>query len=463
MNRFYFILTFFILITLFSCKTKIETKENYQKDDRVISPENDKEDNNKNDKKNSYSEGNKNDITKEKRTIEKKETFSFEINILNGVSEVFINDKSEGLSPLSLSLEVGVYDVILKRKDYPDQFCQIDIHKNTKITLKHNKDRVLFKEMGVFECGDQPKQVIFSPDDNFVLIPLLDDGGFQIFDMRAGEIINFLKPNRADMKGFAEGLFVTNNSGETSFIVSQMTTGYIYEYSYPQFEFKRELLTGGKWSKYIAYSKTLNILAVSNWATNDVSIIDYDTGKLIKLLPTDQAPRGVIFTDDGNYLIVLNFDGGTIQKFSTKKWKLEKSIYKQNAAMRHVVMNSGGTRIYVSNMYHFEIYEIDIETFKILKTYKVYYNPNTIDLKDDRLLFVSSRGPNDNESYLNRSPKNGRITVIDVEKGEIINVFEGGNQPTGLDVSNNGKYLCFSNFRDRNIEIYNIGDYNYEN
>ena len=67
-----------------------------------------------------------------------------------------------------------------------------------------------------------------------------------------------------------------------------MTTGYIYEYSYPQFEFKRELLTGGKWSKYIAYSKTLNILAVSNWATNDVSIIDYDTGKLIKLLPTDQ-------------------------------------------------------------------------------------------------------------------------------------------------------------------------------
>ncbi|HPO49637.1 MAG TPA: YVTN family beta-propeller repeat-containing protein, partial [Spirochaetota bacterium] len=69
-------------------------------------------------------------------------------------------------------------------------------------------------------------------------------------------------------------------------------------------------------------------------------------------------------------------------------------------------------------------------------------------------LFVSSRGPNDPESYLNRSPENGRITTIDVEKQEIINVFEGGNQPTGLDVSNNGKYLCFSNFRDKNIEIY---------
>ena len=34
--------------------------------------------------------------------------------------------------------------------------------------------------------------------------------------------------------------------------------------------------------------------------------------------------------------------------------------------------------------------------------------------------------------------------------------FEGGNQPTGLDVSNNGRYLCFSNFQDKNIELYSI-------
>ncbi|HOV14145.1 MAG TPA: beta-propeller fold lactonase family protein, partial [Spirochaetota bacterium] len=385
--------------------------------------------------------------------------FSIDIEIVNGISEIFINNESKGVSPISLTLEKGTYYITLKRKDYPDQICKVDLFKNHMIKLKHNKDNLLFKEVGIFECGEQPKQVVFSPDDNFIFVPLLDDYGFQIFDVREFRITQFVKPNRANQGGFAEGIFIENRDGKTTFCISQMTTGYIYEYTYPQMELKREIQTGGKWPKYIAYSKTLNLIAVSNWASNNVSIIDYETGKVIKLLETDASPRGIIFTNDGNYLIVLNFDGGTIQKFATKNWKQEKVIFKQNAAMRHIVLNSDNTKAYVSNMYHFEIYEIDVEKFKILKTYKVYYNPNTIDLKDDKLLFVSSRGPNDEESYLKRSPKNGKITVIDVEKQEIINIFEGGNQPTGLDVSNNGKYLCFSNFRDRNIEIYYIGDY----
>ena len=40
--------------------------------------------------------------------------------------------------------------------------------------------------------------------------------------------------------------------------------------------------------------------------------------------------------------------------------------------------------------------------------------------------------------------------------------FYGGNQPTGLGISNNGNYLCFSNFKDDNIEIYWIKDFDNE-
>jgi DNA-binding beta-propeller fold protein YncE len=76
------------------------------------------------------------------------------------------------------------------------------------------------------------------------------------------------------------------------------------------------------------------------------------------------------------------------------------------------------------------------------------------------LLFVSCRGPNDPETYLTRSPRNGRNAIIDLTTKKIIGTIEGGNQPTGLDVSNDGNYVCFSNFRDNNIEIYYIGDFN---
>lgn len=452
----FYCLSFLLVIHLDSCKTTLETKEENTQSIKNIENKKGEEKEQKisefNEKSEKHDENT--ELAKEK-IVEQKEYFDIEIDLIEGKSSVFINGDEKGETPLKVNLEKGNYDLILKRKDYPDQVCKINIDMNKKVVLKHKKEQTSFKEVGVFECGDQPKQVIFSPDDNFIFLPLLDDQGFQIFDLKESKVVNLIKPLRSTEKGFAEGLFVPSKD---SFFVSQMTTGYIYEYSYPEMKLKREIQTGGKWPKYIAYSSKLNLIAVSNWSTNNVSIIDYETGKILRFLDTEASPRGIVFTDDGEYIIVLSFDGGTIHKISTKNWKEEKRIYKKNAAMRHIVLNGNNTRAYVSNMYHFEIYEIDVESFKILNTYRVYYNPNTIDLKDDKLLFVSSRGPNDDESYLKRSPQNGKITVIDVEKKEIVGIIEGGNQPTGLDVSNNGKYLCFSNFRDKNIELYYLGD-----
>ena len=51
---------------------------------------------------------------------------------------------------------------------------------------------------------------------------------------------------------------------------------------------------------------------------------------------------------------------------------------------------------------------------------------------------------------------NGKIQIIDTTTMKVLLAFEGGNQPTGLDVSPDGKYLCFSNFQDENIELYEI-------
>ncbi|HPO51082.1 MAG TPA: PEGA domain-containing protein, partial [Spirochaetota bacterium] len=363
MRKTYLVFLLLLTIVIFSCKTKLDVE----------------------DQKNEEEQKNSNIVAKEK-TVEKTEYFEIEIILLEGTSEVILNGKNVGKTPLKLNIEKGERDIFLRREGYPDQICKIDVFKNQKIVLKHSREKVLYKEVGVFECGEQPKQVIFSPDDNFIFLPLLDDTGFQVFDAREKRIASTIEPSRSKERGFAEGIFIENQKNERRFFVSQMTTGYIYEYSYPETKLLREISTGGKWPKYIAYSKELNIVAVSNWATNDVSIIDYDTGKIIKKIGSGNAPRGMVFTNDGGFLIVLCFEGGAIEKISTKNWKVEKKIYKKNAAMRHIVLNKDNTKAYVSNMYHFEIYEIDLKEFKILHTYKVYYNPNTIDLKDDKLL-----------------------------------------------------------------------------
>ncbi len=310
------------------------------------------------------------------------------------------------------------------------------------------------EKIGVYPCGRQPKQVLFSPDGTYVLLPLLEDTGFDVFSVAEKKVIRRISPPDADKQGFAEGLFIPEKG---VFLVSQMTTGSVHEYSWPGFEYKRTIKTGGTWSKFIAYSQEKDLLAVSNWVSNDISLIDYESGKLIRLIATGKAPRGMLFLDGGKSLVSLSFDSGMIEKFDVDTGKRIKLIQIANSCMRHIVCTNDKLTAFVSDMYNRQIYKIDLKAFKITGQCKVYRNPNTIDLLNgDRYLFVSTRGPNNPEDYTKRSPSNGKIHIIDTENMSVISTFEGGNQPTGLDVSDDGSLLCFSDFQDAAIELYRI-------
>jgi hypothetical protein len=76
---------------------------------------------------------------------------------------------------------------------------------------------------------------------------------------------------------------------------------------------------------------------------------------------------------------------------------------------------------------------------------------------------VSCRGPNNPKGYTLRSPQNGRVMVFDVKNRTLAFTIQGGNQPTGLDISGDDRYLVFSNFMDANFEVYDLaGLYNAE-
>lgn len=308
-------------------------------------------------------------------------------------------------------------------------------------------------KIGTYKCGRQPKQVLFSPDSKYIIMPLLDDNGFDVFSVQEKKIIKRINPPNAAKVGFAEGLFIPQKN---TFLVSQMTTANVYEYSYPSFELIRTIPTTGNWSKFIAFSSEKQLLAVSNWVSNDVSIIDYKTGQCLRKITTGAAPRGLYFIEGGKTIISLSFDDGLIEKLDVETGKQLAVIKVANGAMRHIVLNDDNTKAYVSDMYHRLVYEVNLSTFKITEKTQVFNNPNTIKLYKNRWLFVSSRGPNNKEDYTKRSPENGKIQIIDTQTMKVVLSFEGGNQPTGLDVSPDGKYLCFSNFQDENIELYEI-------
>ena len=325
----------------------------------------------------------------------------------------------------------------------------MNAQQSQEITAGEN---IVLKKRGVYSCGKQPKQVIFSPDSKYIIFPLLDDSGFDVFSVDENKFIKRVACPTPKNKGFAEGLFIPEKS---VFLVSQMTTASLHEFSYPDFEFIRTIPTNGTWSKFIVYSPEKNILAVSNWLSNDISIIDYDTGNLIRKIETKAAPRGLYFISGGEKIISLAFDGGEIELFEVETAKRLEHIAIKKSCMRHVVVDEGQTFAYVSDMYNRTIYKINLSLFKIVAELKVFNNPNTIDLLDN-CLFVSCRGPNSTNVYTDRSPVNGRIFLIDCATFEPLVDFAGGNQPTGLDVSPDNSLLCFSNFQDANMELYEI-------
>ena len=386
-----------------------------------------------------------------------KKRFPIHIHCDNGSSTVIVSGREMGSTPLDCMLEYGVHTITLRREGYADELCHIKVTHEASYIFHHHAEATSLIALGIFPCGSQPKQVLFSLDDEYILIPLLDERGFDVFSVEELRVVQRIEPpDPTGQTGYPEGLFIKEHN---VFLISQMTTGNIYEYSWPELAYKRTLKTGGVWSKFLAWHAGKNIVAVSNWLSNTVSILNLETGSIINRIPTAPVPRGLAFTPSGSNLVVTSFEGGRISLYDTNTWKEIKHIYSSGSNMRHAVLSPDGTVLYVSDMGKSCVYEIDMATFTITHTYHVDDNPNTIDISPDgKLLIVSSRGPNNPTSYLLRSPRSGYITIIDTGTRTIRASFMGGNQPTGLDISNNGRYLCFSNFRDNTIELFYIGE-----
>lgn len=390
--------------------------------------------------------------------------YPLSIELANGASQILINGEArEGLDEGggTALLEYGRHTITLQREDLDDQIIEIDLKGPRSLRLKHQKHAGPARSIGFFPSGSQPKQVVFTPDSRFLIVPLLNDVGFELIDLaRDGAARRITAPD-SDKKGYVEPLILADKE---RFWISQMTTGMIHEYTLPDengdISFIRTLSAYGSWSKVIASDKQRRFLAVSNWLTNDVAIIDYQSGALVRKLSNLAIPRGLAFSPDGAFLYIASYNGDSLYQYSTENWKETKRFRRTRAAMRHIVLSPDGSKLFVNDMRNALVYRLDAKSLALEKTYRLGdYNPNTIDLSPDgKRLFVSCRGPNNPKSYLLRSPADGHIYIIDVESGEVLQRLVGGNQPTGLDVSNDGKFLAFTNFLDDIVEVYTLVD-----
>lgn len=341
------------------------------------------------------------------------------------------------------------------------EFC---VTKDDTYRLKTDPPASMVSHLRTVSVGSLPKGMEFTLDGKFLFVALLGIPAIEVIDGETLEVIQRIRPQE---KPYNKGEFVeiAISPREDAILASQMSTASIHRIPLTvdednDFKITSSVSSQGTWSKVVAFSKSGNLFAVSNWSSYDISLFTYPEMTFLKKIPVKGIPRGMVFADNDTTLYVSNYSNGALHKIDLEKAKVVDTIYppgKKTGALRHLVLDQEKNILYASDMQFESINVYDLNEMKLFKQIRVDYNPNTIALSpDNRYLYVSCRGPNAASTYLDRSPRAGRLYIIDCSTLEVVDTRILGNQPTALAVHPSGEYLGVSNFRDNNIEFYKI-------
>ena len=355
-------------------------------------------------------------------------------------------------TPFRGTVPGGRLRVSLARPGYNRLTEQLALDRDRRLHRWLDPAGLLHHKLGVVRTGPAPKQVAFTPDGQEMWVTLLGGHGLQVFDRatlrRKAEV-------RLGRHGAVEVVF-TRDGGTV--YASQMETASVFEIDRRTHRVRRQLPTKGVWSKVMALSADEKTMYVANWVSNDVSEIDLASGRVRRLLPTVGTPRGLYPTADGRRLYVAGYAHGELASIDLGTGR-STVLLRTGGAMRHLVADPVRGRLYADDMGTNESFVVDLRTSKVRKLADTDSTPNTIDVSPDgRVLYVSNRGRNGSNYYL-PGPEWGSVLAVDTGTGRILDAIVGGNQPTGLDVSPDGRTLAYSDFLDDRVTLYAIPSY----
>jgi len=314
--------------------------------------------------------------------------------------------------------------------------------------------------IGEIITNHQPKSVRFSPDGKSVFVANLGDftalTQFQISPL--SRIRNFEVPNeyRRD-SGFVETLILP---GRGEIWLSQMNRNIIHIFDINSAEYLAGIELSGVWPKILLSSPDERNVYISCWDSETVIEIDTRSRQEIRSFKTSGTPRGLALSPDGESLLAAIFSSSGVDRIDLESGNLIATYEAspgRNIAMRHIVFDKIRREYYITAMGARRVYRLS-ENAEWMGWWDVGDKPNTCEISPDgSRLFVSCRGPNNPDTgYLHKGYEFGKIYIINLTSGTVEGWIWGRDQPTGLDVSPDGRYLAFSDFLSHRLELYRI-------
>ena len=204
----------------------------------------------------------------------------------------------------------------------------------------------------------------------------------------------------------------------------------------------------GKTPKVIAKTADSKYVLVSNWHSNNVSVIATNDsipyGKVIATIPVSAIPRGIVVDDVNQKSYIAIMGGKTISVVNNNTWKIEKEL-KVASTPRHIVMDNQ-QRIFVSYNSLGKIACINPSTGETLFSAKTNAQPRTIMLsKNQQFLFVTCYSGN-------------TVDVFKINNNSFTQLYslECKGKPVGVDIYEDDAKLeaWVCNYVGGNIKVF---------
>lgn len=211
-----------------------------------------------------------------------------------------------------------------------------------------------------------------------------------------------------------------------------------------------EIKVGDSVSHGIAVSSDGDKIYTGNLEDGKVFVIDVKDKEIIKTIDTGRNLHGIDITPDGKYVFTTSGwleekeEFNYINVIDTNKDEIIKTIRSNGKSPSHIDFTKDSKVAFVNNVMSGNVSMVDMEKLEIISTFDVGTMPNESELSpDDKYLYVGNVLDN-------------TVSVIDLKKGKEVDTIKAGEGTHGLAVSQDGKYVWATNRSSNDISVIDI-------
>lgn len=236
----------------------------------------------------------------------------------------------------------------------------------------------------------RPHGIVFTPDQQHVLVTCEAESALLVVSIEEGRVVSVI-----DTLQELSHMVVCSNDGRLAFVANE-SSGSVTVVNLHHRMVETIINTGGG-AQGMALHPTLDQLWVANSETNSISVIDTDTLEEIEEFPCGAYPVRLAITNDGEHVLCVNHQSGTVTVFKTDGHKVVTEIRLEKvdpivAAQRPIpsdylrtsrtplpsgiLMRSDGKAAYVSCSRADRVAEIDTATWEVTRYIETARQPD---------------------------------------------------------------------------------------